>query len=209
MILKCRRITNPAERGEMGELVKAQNTLNQIPQDNSENINYRKLYQELINLAQEGKTIWELSPTREQSLKEVANSGSLARYHAQSILEVTGKEHYTRTPENITLSTARLAYFNADAPEEVRSILYNARLGNNYPNPYSNSTIIPYSLPQDVQNATLTISDVTGRLITTYDLQQGEHSIEFNTQNLKEGIYYYSMYINKNMISIKKMIIVK
>lgn len=194
---------------EQGELVKARNTLNQIPQDNTENINYHKLYNELITLGQNNKTVFDINPVQQQTITDVANSSTFVRYHAQSILEVTGKGHFERTPETITLSTARLAYFNADEPNEIRSNMYDARLGNNYPNPYVNSTLIPYSLPQDVQNASLNITDVTGRLIATYDLQEGERSIEFDASDLKEGVYYYTMYVNKNMVSTKKMIIIK
>jgi photosystem II stability/assembly factor-like uncharacterized protein len=68
-------------------------------------------------------------------------------------------------------------------------------LGQNYPNPFNPSTTITYQLPA-AGYITLTVSDVTGRVVETVvnELQQaGPHSVRFDRTGLASGIYLYTL----------------
>ena len=67
-------------------------------------------------------------------------------------------------------------------------------LGQNIPNPAKDNTRIEYSLPEDGQ-VILTIYSITGQnlYIEKKDSYAGKNNIEFNTSNLADGVYYYSM----------------
>lgn len=73
------------------------------------------------------------------------------------------------------------------------SIHYN--LEQNYPNPFSTSTSIEYFIPTS-GNVSLKIYDLSGRLLRnltdTYQ-KAGNHTVRFEDNQLKEGIYYYRM----------------
>ncbi len=59
------------------------------------------------------------------------------------------------------------------------------------PNPVSSSTTISFSLNQS-ENVSLKIFDLNGRLIETLAstvLEEGEHSIEWNAENVNAGVY--------------------
>lgn len=83
-------------------------------------------------------------------------------------------------------------------------------LGQNFPNPFSNSTIINYELLKG-SYVNLKVIDSLGREIATLVRQYqdaGNHSVQFDTSNLAGGIYFYSIEIAQYQ-SVKKMIIIK
>jgi len=82
-------------------------------------------------------------------------------------------------------------------------------LGQNIPNPAKETTRIAYSIPQDGQ-VLFTVYSITGQTlhIEKKDAYSGENNIEFNTTNLADGIYYYSMEYNGERL-VKKMTIRK
>lgn len=71
---------------------------------------------------------------------------------------------------------------------------------SNYPNPFSGSTNIRYTLPEN-GNVTLTVYNILGSevavLINSFQ-NSGQHSIEFNAAGLTPGIYQYRLQFNGN-----------
>ena len=68
-------------------------------------------------------------------------------------------------------------------------------LGFNYPNPFNNRTIIPYSLPER-SRVSLQIYSITGQKIETLFSgwkEAGSHSIEWDGSDLASCIYYCRM----------------
>lgn len=78
-------------------------------------------------------------------------------------------------------------------------------LGQNIPNPFSSSSEVSYMLSKDASSATFTISDVTGRVISTenVDKSEGTHSVKIKALNA--GIYYYTLNID-GKLTTRKMI---
>ena len=106
---------------------------------------------------------------------------------------------------NDTLIIHPCAIFNDVSINETSA--FNWTMGQNIPNPASAITRIPYSIPQEgVIHFTLTT--ITGQVLHSQDIPSaaGSHSMEFDTQHLAGGIYYYSMEYQGQRI-IKKMTI--
>ena len=81
-------------------------------------------------------------------------------------------------------------------------------LGQNYPNPFNGHTTIEYQLPVSGQ-VQLIFSDAVGRMIRTYhnsEANQGTYTVEFNSQELKPGIYFYTLIFNGERIT-KRMVV--
>jgi len=77
----------------------------------------------------------------------------------------------------------------------LKSDNYEFILGNNYPNPFDNTTEIPYSLPESGK-ARLIIFNLLGeKLKVVFDKVQdrGNYKIIFNSSELNEGIYLYKL----------------
>ena len=68
-------------------------------------------------------------------------------------------------------------------------------LGQNYPNPFTNTTMIEFAIPSR-QMVSITLTDVHGRVIKTLlsgIRNAGSHTISFNNQGLSSGIYFYKL----------------
>ena len=81
-------------------------------------------------------------------------------------------------------------------------------LGENYPDPLSDFTIIPYEIPIE-STAIIIIKDVLGKTIKIIDINSEGKEVNLQTNDWALGIYYYSLEINDEIIDTKKMVIAK
>ncbi|HQI42150.1 MAG TPA: T9SS type A sorting domain-containing protein, partial [Ignavibacteriaceae bacterium] len=72
-------------------------------------------------------------------------------------------------------------------------------LEQNYPNPFNPSTVIEFSLPEDVNDVRLTIYDVIGQKVAELvngKLDAGKYKYTWNAINAAAGIYIYELRAN-------------
>jgi hypothetical protein len=83
-------------------------------------------------------------------------------------------------------------------------------LQQNNPNPFSQSTVIRYTLPQAYNSAQLVVSNTAGQVVRQIPLVSGgADSITIEGGALAAGIYYYSLYVDGKLIDTKQMILTK
>jgi hypothetical protein len=84
-------------------------------------------------------------------------------------------------------------------------------LEQNYPNPFNPSTVIEFSLPENVGNVKLSIYNTLGEkvaeLVNT-SLMAGKYSYQWNAKNVATGIYIYELRTDK-FVAVKKMILLR
>jgi len=84
-------------------------------------------------------------------------------------------------------------------------------LEQNYPNPFNPSTVIEFSLPEDVSNVKLTIYNALGQkvaeLVNT-SLVAGKYSYKWDATNIATGMYIYELRTEK-FVSTKKMVLLR
>jgi len=84
-------------------------------------------------------------------------------------------------------------------------------LEQNYPNPFNPSTVIEFSLPENVSNVKLTIYSILGEkvaeLVNT-SLIAGKYSYTWNAGSVATGMYIYELRTDKSLL-IKKMLFLK
>lgn len=85
----------------------------------------------------------------------------------------------------------------------------SANLLQNTPNPFSYATTIAYQLPMDFGQASIEVFDFTGRQVEHFDLNNTTGSVELNATNLSNGTYLYTLTIDGQSISSKKLIVQK
>ena len=99
---------------------------------------------------------------------------------------------------------------NITAVKNTKQIPVSFSLKQNYPNPFNPTTKIEYSIPVK-SNVKLIIFDLLGReVVTLVDGEEspGNHSIIFDGSKLSSGVYIYSLFSAKQILS-KKMILLK
>jgi hypothetical protein len=84
-----------------------------------------------------------------------------------------------------------------------------AFLGQNVPNPASQTTTISFYLPSGSKKGRLELFDLaTARVIKHFDIYQpGEGAIEFETRSLASGIYGYRLMVDEQPIGHFKMVV--
>jgi len=87
--------------------------------------------------------------------------------------------------------------------------LSNASLGQNIPNPFSNSTTINYTLPQQYSSAEIIVTDKNGNTLKQIILSDNKGSITVDASTLTSGAYQYSLIIDGKLIDTKQMVLIK
>lgn len=85
-----------------------------------------------------------------------------------------------------------------------------AILGQNLPNPFGNSTVIPFRIPGDCRDATIVITETaSGKILRAIPVACGETQLSIDAGFLAGGTYSYSLYVDGQLIATKQMIIAK
>jgi uncharacterized coiled-coil protein SlyX len=83
-------------------------------------------------------------------------------------------------------------------------------LGQNIPNPFDNSTIIPFRIPKGCSSATIIISEAaTGRMITAIPVSCDETHAIVEAGSLAAGTYQYTLIIDGKQIESRQMQLIR
>lgn len=85
-----------------------------------------------------------------------------------------------------------------------QNILYQ-----NTPNPFKEQSFIRFSLTDGVQDASICIFDMTGKMIKKLPISSGMESVSIGGDELGEGLFLYSLIVNGQVIDTKRMVISK
>ena len=86
----------------------------------------------------------------------------------------------------------------------------SAKLLQNTPNPFSQSTTIGYVLPATTKNASIRIYDMSGTEIVAFSIETfGKGEINVDGGTLRAGMYLYSLIADGQLIDTKQMILTK
>ena len=100
--------------------------------------------------------------------------------------------------------------YSVEVPIDHEVIPKSFTLHQNYPNPFNPITTLRYDLPQE-SDVTLTIYDITGRMVQTLvnELQQsGMKKVIWNASDVSSGVYIYRIQAG-NFTQTRKMILLK
>lgn len=109
-------------------------------------------------------------------------------------------------------SMCTIKYSQATGIRQVNSNIPKLfKLYQNYPNPFNPSTKFKILISK-LADIKVKVCDITGKLIATLINQRllaGTYELEFDGTNYSSGIYFYSFYVEGNLIDTKKMILLK
>ncbi len=93
---------------------------------------------------------------------------------------------------------------DSDLPTELR-------LEQNYPNPFNPTTNIEFSLPKRMDVKLEVFNSLGRRVAILVDEARpaGFHTIRFDASSLSSGMYFYRLFSNGNVVTTKKMILIK
>ncbi len=90
------------------------------------------------------------------------------------------------------------------------TVLSSASLDQNIPNPFSNTTTISYSLPQNFKTAQIIITNKAGKVLKQVNVfGSGKSSVQINAATLAASAYQYSLLVDGKLIDTKQMVLAK
>lgn len=88
----------------------------------------------------------------------------------------------------------------------INTLLTNASLEQNIPNPFTNTTTIRYTLPQKFTKALIVITDNSGKIIKQANVAgTGKGVVNVDAFRLLSGTYYYALIVDGKLIDSKQM----
>lgn len=89
-------------------------------------------------------------------------------------------------------------------------LLQKATLGQNQPNPFNETTLIDYYLPQNVQNAKIQVTALDGKVLgEVFIREKGKGQVNIQAHTYPAGTYYYSLMVDGQVLETKKMVLMK
>jgi len=144
------------------------------------------------------------------------NNIGIAEFENIYYLGASSTDSITATATDNEGNTSEFSYSTVVEVETSLEILNNKNpntfsLSQNYPNPFNPSTRISYSISRS-DFISLKVYDLLGREIQTLvnEFQQANsYSIDFNASGLASGVYFYRLYVGKDIIETKKMLLLQ
>ncbi|MGB3074384.1 MAG: tail fiber domain-containing protein, partial [Chitinophagales bacterium] len=83
-------------------------------------------------------------------------------------------------------------------------------LGQNIPNPFDNSTLIPFRIPKNCHDASIMITNIAlGEVVSVIPVSCNEDHLSIDAGILSSGTYSYTLYVDGKVIDTKQMVIQK
>ena len=92
---------------------------------------------------------------------------------------------------------------------DISSAAESSSLGQNVPNPFGDQTTISFYLPQEVQSAHISVTDLNGRVLKSFELfQRGEGQIAIHGSELQAGTYRYSLVVDGKVVDTRQWVLI-
>ena len=98
--------------------------------------------------------------------------------------------------------------FNKRKSNIQNTLIVNRIVANILPNPNNGNFILQYDLSK-YSNADLVIYDVTGKVLFKTNLLNTTNQLDMNVSKFENGIYYYTIRTNKEILVTNKFVIIK
>jgi len=83
-------------------------------------------------------------------------------------------------------------------------------LGQNVPNPFDNSTLIPFRIPKDCKDASIMVTNISSsEVVSVIPINCNEDHVKIDAGLLASGTYSYTLFVNGKAIDTKAMNLIK
>ncbi|MEM7163471.1 MAG: T9SS type A sorting domain-containing protein [Bacteroidota bacterium] len=95
-----------------------------------------------------------------------------------------------------------------DGPLGITEVyLSQSELGLPQPNPVIGESAINYQLPVGIDQAKLTVHNLTGAMVQEIALIENKGIVRLNSADFEKGVYFYTLNVDGNVLHTKRLII--
>lgn len=136
-------------------------------------------------------------------IKAIQEQNALIEAQAARIDQLEAQSNDTDSEDNTTTP-----HPNSDNSRLIPQS--TGKVFQNNPNPFKNNTRISYELPENTRQATLMITDMSGRQVATYTLdKQRTGEVSVNANGLPNGTYVYVLMADGQPVARNKMVVAR
>ena len=144
----------------------------------------------------------------EKYLDYDANAVTYVLINSVKELNEVQQQQLREKDAQIAALEARLARLEALSAKQPFEKVSPAKLWQNQPNPYHQTTIIKYSLPENTTSAQLKVFSVTGQEVYRQELTgTGTGEVQLSGQRFSAGTYIYHLLVNGRSVDSKKLVL--
>jgi hypothetical protein len=189
-------IASYIQEGNYTDALSLANMLPALYDMEGEDLTEHNYYMDILNLhfnlQQQGRNILELDSTEVANLVSIAeNSTGTAGVQARSILEYGYGYNYFNCPNINGTAGYKSSNLNIDDFTRVYGIEITVK-----PNPAREWTAFNYQLPDEISKGVIKIIDVYGKLIETIAVSGYQGQRIWDTRNIKQGVYFYTLNVS-------------
>lgn len=184
-----------------GDFETALNLLTNLP-NTDEYADLKTLYTLYYNLNSHGKTLWDINPTEEALLRQLADSPSKTSFNARAALLMLYGEEYSITLPALDNTTEpfNIGFKTNSADEQQPWVTLS-------PNPAKDAVQIQHHLA-DNQTGKFCLYSPDGQLLHSATLV-GNGNYVLSTQNMASGVYFYTLEQNGQTLQRNKIVLIK
>lgn len=156
-------------------------------------------YVERSNEENAASNVWKIIGTVKTKNKKQANY-----YEFYDLPDINGSVYYRIAQHDKDIEPQFSQAVKVDVFKDADKII----LGQNSPNPFSDSTVISFYLPKE-EKISLEFFNGVVEMVKEIEIQKfpaGKNEIVFYAEDLKSGIYFYRLKAN-DFVDVKKMVI--
>jgi hypothetical protein len=165
-----------------------------------ENDDYYVVNEMQLEWALNSQTAFEMSPTQEATLRDIAEHFTRASTSARVILNQVFDDQYEAP--YYTDTAERKGYFEESILLEPISHGFEIK-----PNPASDNAIIYYVFPEGIEKAELILYTVTNQVQQKYTLDVTQNQISIATKQLPSALYICKLLGNDVLVDKLKLVV--
>ncbi len=191
--------TKPAQYDSLGNVIVSEITY--------KNLNYNAFFAILTKGIQEQQTMIDSLQSENQELAQQVSDLNDRLTHLENclgnLLPILCQINNSAISENDEETQQRLVQtLNVELSDGEHIVL-----NQNVPNPFAESTVITYSIPESVQKAQLHFYNMSGQLIKTVEItSRGSGRINVFGSDLSTGTYTYTLVADGKIVDTKRMV---
>jgi len=184
----------------------ARDILENIDLENGEDTAFYELHDLFITLREDTLTWFDMDSTQRSLITGIAEGGTLMHGYAETVLTLLGDTFLTRIPEHYEPPSAKMGE-EEDEDEEVqppaRAVEERVAV---YPNPFTNSFNLQYTLAEEAKELHIEVFDLVGRSVKA--IQQRDVRSGNLTVDLGEclGIYILRVVADGRQVHQQKIV---
>jgi len=130
-----------------------------------------------------------------------------ANYSFGEVVGVSIVEYTFFNVDNLDESVKVTVNFDTTPQGIDDNIFNNSMVSDVYPNPTSHSVSIDYNFPHEVTGADVKIMNMLGVVVKQQKIILHNSSLTMDVSEMESGIYFYSVFINEELLSTKKLVV--